>query len=267
METRLGIRVFSATLAIALMYVPICGAESLSAEEAAVRSAYSAVVLRSQIASIHSSYFTGHLSTDKQLSIEISGLHGGSVSEILATSLSNVVTVPSNELLISGPGTFSINDHFVGSFVEVENWGPVNSRYNFNNNYAIFDAPVSKLLESFADPEPPYSRYLAFTVSLTTFGKDRSYNALALFRQGESIPRTVDYILGPPEGLIGKNLIEQLTMLATNIPIADKTSLNEFLRSITMGDACVKDSATNLCCDATSKFCGVPAQAFVTERQ
>lgn len=258
---------FRSMLAVAFLYVPFCAAADLSPEEVAVRSAYSAVVLRSQIASIRSSYYTGHLSTEKQLSVEISGLHAGSVSEILATPLSKLVTVPSEELLISTPGTFSFNDHFVGSFLEVQDWGPVSARYNFNNNYTIFEVPISKVLETdLAGPGPPYARYLEFVVSLSARGKERSYKALALFRQGESNARVIDYILGPPQELIGKNLVEELATLPTNIPIAEKMRLHEFLNSITAADSCIKDSATKLCCDPASKLCGVAAEAVVTQR-
>ena len=134
------------TLAVALMRAPLCSA-SFTPDEVAVRSASSAVMLASRIASISASYATSHLSTEQQLKIELSNLHAGPLSEILATPLSKLVTVPSGELLLSAPGSFSLDDRFIGSFVEVENWGPVNARYGFNDR-AIFDVPIRELLET-----------------------------------------------------------------------------------------------------------------------
>jgi hypothetical protein len=69
----------------------------MPADEAAVRSAYAAVMLRTQITSILSTYLTGPLSFDRQIKIEISDVHGGPVSEILAAPISTLVTLPRGE--------------------------------------------------------------------------------------------------------------------------------------------------------------------------
>jgi hypothetical protein len=242
-------------------------------DEVAVRSAYSAVVLRSQMASIHSSYATGHLSTDRQLSAEISDLRGGAISEILSTPLSGLVTIPSGALLVSTTGSFSLDGRVICSFLEVQNWGPVNSRYNFNNNYAMFDAPVSALLSTdLAGPGPPYSRYLAFSVSLFARGRERSYKLLALFREGKSAARIIDFVVGSPEELIGRNIVEELTGLPSNLAPAnlaarDKTKLDEFLHSLAVTSSCFKDPTTELCCDPASHLCGIPAEALTPQRR
>jgi hypothetical protein len=259
---------FGSIFAFSMTCFPLLAASNVSTDEVAVRSAYAAVVLRSQIASIYASYGTDHLSTDRQLTAEISGLHAGVLAEILSTPLSKLVTVPTGELLLSTPGSFSLDGRAVASFLEVQNWGPVNARYNFNHNYAVFDAPVSALLSSaVAGPGPPYNRYLAFSVSLSAHGRERSYQALALFREGERAARIIDDVLSSPEELIGKNIVKELTGLPANLAAADltaanKTKLDEFLNSLAMTGSCSTDSTTQLCCDADSKLCGISAHAF-----
>jgi hypothetical protein len=255
-------RAIRVPLAVALTAVPIFAASQMPADEAAVRSAYAAVMLRTQITSILSTYSTGPLSFDRQIKIEISDVHGGPVSEILAAPISTLVTLPRGELIVATPASLSINNHFLAAGLQVR-WGPLNQRYNFNNDYTTFDLPLSEIWEGALAASPRNFRYSKFSVSLSYQGKNRSYQALALIRDGEA-PRFVDYILGPPDGLIGKNLVEDLVNLHNNLPVrsADLVMLQEFFRSIEMYDPCTGAPATNLCCDPDGILCGVPRSAL-----
>ena len=100
---------------------------------------------------------------------------------------------------------------------------------------------------------------------LSADGKERSYNALALFRDGVPGARTIDYILGPPEGLIGKGLVEDFINLPTRLPYlteAKRAKLAELFDGNTVSVECNTDTVTSLCCDSITKACGIPALAF-----
>ena len=254
---RIRVRLFSIFF-LAVLLAPLFAGSGPSSDELAVRAAYAAVVLRSQIGSVYHTYAGYHLSSAPQLAIRLSNLHAGPISEIVSTPISKLVTVPSADLLLSQTGTFSLDSHPVAEFLTDVHWGPVKGRYNFNNDYAIFAAPLSKVLETaMAGPGPAYNRYLTYSVSVSAQGRERSYQALALFREGDSTARTVDYILGEPEDLIGKNLVTELVGLPANLPVAKREKLKAFIDSLVVDGSCSEDPATKLCCDAATKQCGI----------
>jgi hypothetical protein len=243
--------------------VGLFGAD-MSAEEVAVRSLYSAVVLRSQFDSLLESYSKNEISTEKQLSIQLSDLQQGTISEIASSRISDLVTVPTGELLIVAPVFGSFSDRRVGQSLQVH-WGPVNRRYGFGS-ISMFDRPLSELLQAhLAEAGIPYDRYVAYTVSAELQGKSRIYKAVALFRKGERAVHTVDYVLGQTEGMVADRLIEDFMGLPASILNANEINLrklDELFRSVSIAGDCAEDATTKLCCDPATKRCGIPERAF-----
>jgi hypothetical protein len=239
-------------------------AADMSPEEVAIRSLYTSVALESQLNSVLESYSATPIATDKQLSVLLSDLQQGTISEIASTRISDLVTVPTGELLIVSPSFVSSNDRRVGQSLRVR-WGPVNQNYGFNS-ISMFDSPLSELLQAhYAEAGVPYDRYVKYTVSVEFAGRQRIYKAVALFRKGERTFHTLDYVLGQTEFVIGDRLVEDLAGLPTTILRANEVNLGklgEFFRSISIAGDCVEDSATKLCCDPATKRCGVPARAL-----
>jgi len=240
--------------------------QSMSRDEAAVRGAYAAVELRTRIDSILASYHQSPLATDQKIKIELSDWHAGPISEVLATPISTLVTVPRGELVITSPESHSLNDHFLAMGVKVH-WGPVNQRYGFNG-YSMFDAPLREIWEGVLAATPEKFRYSAYSVSVSSQGKSRSYRAIAILRE-DGPPGFVDYILSPGDNLLGKDLVKDLVNLHNILPVrsTDLPVFGAFFEEITMFHRnCTLDASTQLCCDPTDDRCGVPHSAFLFVR-
>ena len=253
-------RIYASLVLTACSVTPSFAAAGLSPDEVAIRAAYAAVELRSQLYSVHESYSADQFSTDRRLSIQISDLQAGAVSDIVTAALPQLVTVPSGrQTLNTTPGSWSVNDQVIGSNLSVGPWRPGNTRYGDG----FFDHPLSEVLaHSFG---ASYTRYVRFTVLLSAGGKESSYKALALFRDDVPGMRTLDYILGPPEGLIGKGLVADFINLPTRLPYlteAKRAKLAELFDGATVSGDCNTDTLTSLCCDPATKVCGIPALAF-----
>src|ERR1035438_7636026 len=91
------------------------------------------------MASIRVSYGTDRLSTNRQLSVEISDLHAGAISEIISTRLSKLVTAPSD---LNGfyPGLVRDRPPFNQSTTQRRNLGSSCWRHIRNHLHSIIKA-------------------------------------------------------------------------------------------------------------------------------
>jgi hypothetical protein len=123
-----------------------------------------------------------------------------------------------------------------------------------------WNVPFEQMLTDIeAQNKSKYSRYAAYSVTISFEGRSRSYRAMFLFGNGEIPVLAADNVTNHPAltGLISKSLYPRVLLES---PLARKKAVAGWLKAHQVRDPACRPGQGEACCDPSSMRCGVAAE-------
>ena len=219
-----------------------CVAQQAATDIAAVKAAYEKLVIANKIELLRDHLSkAGSEEPAPAMSFALSEFRSGPVSEILATTLAELVSKPTGLVLASGVGTWGVNpsDGIAPATTLSAKWR--NAGYLSED----WNVPFSLALDNLP---PGLDRYVSFAVRLTLDANQRTYRALFLFGSGDTKAVGVDHIVGysAMNRILAADLSVDPLLHERN---GRRPAVRSFLESVRGTPGCQTEPMTKLCCD------------------
>jgi hypothetical protein len=244
----------------------------MSREEAVVRTTYAKLIYALKIGAIHDfvvTYPNGSLSdledrlAAKNLRFELSNFSSGRVAEISKRKYADLVTKPAGEdVLDVSLGTYNFSEE-IEATREVKETSETGAQASWSAGQNLaqdWNVPFEQMLpDAETQNKSKYSRYAAFSLTVSFEGRSRSYRAMFLFGTGEVPVLAADNVTNHPAltGLVSKSLYPRVLLES---PLARKKAVAEWLKSHRVRDPACRPGQGEACCDPSSMRCGVAAE-------
>jgi hypothetical protein len=196
------------------------------------------------------------LAPGQSFTVTLSEIKSGPVNEIRSASYPDLVTHMYGRTLQTTPGSYTLNTE-AGEHLEAEtaqaHWTSSELRSG------EWDGTFGQL-EDMGALDRSYTRYVAYTATVSYLGEQRQYHAMFLFGQDAAAKPVVL----PLDSIVGNTLFQIIPAPVTPDPLQAPPYRGQeialaFIQSLLAPASCTPEPRTQMCCDEKSGKCGVSA--------